>query len=103
MDDLNNNLVRFELESYEIFGASKIDANKYIETICSLEIESSGVINPNKLFIGFLISSSLMNSIFFIENLKLWIGFDCLYPIQIFYKHIFNRLFKLNVSIPQPK
>ena len=33
MDDLNNNLVRFELESYEIFGASKIDANKYIEMV----------------------------------------------------------------------
>lgn len=36
MDDLNNNnLIRFELESLQVFGSSKMDANSYLESITS--------------------------------------------------------------------
>jgi len=33
MDDLNNNLIKFELESYEMFTTSKIDASSYLQSI----------------------------------------------------------------------
>ena len=35
MDDLNNDLVIYEIESFEILGASKMDAGSYLKSITS--------------------------------------------------------------------